>query len=271
MASQTPNNATLPLLYQGLEALNSAQHGDKKLKRFLTIPQVGKVHAVPLTIEEFVHAQRDYPIIFSAGDEPVPLALMGLNEGVNTFLDAEGLPIDKNTYMPAYLRRYPFLLARLRPDSDELSLCFDPTAGGVVDDDGEALFDGDQPSALTNNILQFCEQFEAAGQRTQAFMKELTDAGLIMEGEVSIQPDGAEQPFIYRGFRMVDEEKLRNMRGDELRKLNQNGALALIFAHLMSLGQIRDIFYRQVTQGKGPIASIPTKGEAAPEKADAEA
>jgi len=124
--------------------------------------------------------------------------------------------------------------------------------------------DGDQPSDLTKNILQFCEQFEAAGQRTQAFMKELTDAGLIMEGEVSIQPDGAEQPFIYRGFRMVDEEKLRNMRGDELRKLNQNGALALIFAHLMSLGQIRDIFYRQVTQGKGPMAVDAPTSDAAP-------
>jgi hypothetical protein len=271
MASQAPNTASLPLLYKDLEALNSGQHGAKKLKRFLSIPQVGKVHAVPLTIEEFVHAQRDFPIIFSAGEDPIPLALMGLNEGVNTFLDDEGLPIDKTVYMPAYLRRYPFLLARLRPDSDELSLCFDPTSGGLVDEDGEALFDGDQPSDLTKNILQFCEQFEAAGQRTQAFMKELTDAGLIMEGEVSIQPDGAEQPFIYRGFRMVDEEKLRNMRGDELRKLNQNGALALIFAHLMSLGQIRDIFYRQVTQGKGPMAVNAPAGDAAPAKADAEA
>ena len=271
MASQAPNTASLPLLYQGLEAVNTEQHGDKKLKRFLTIPQVGKIHAVPLTIEEFVHAQRDFPIIFSAGDDPIPLALMGLNEGVNTFLDSEGLPIDKHTYMPAYLRRYPFLLARLRPDSDELSLCYDPASGALDSDEGEALFDGDQPSEVTRNILQFCEQFEVAGQRTQAFMKELTDAGLIMEGEVSVQPDGADQPFIYRGFRMVDEEKLRNLRGDELRKLNQNGALALIFAHLMSLGQIREIFYRQVTQGKGPVASLPNNGELASVKADAEA
>jgi len=57
---------------------------------------------------------------------------------------------------------------------------------------------------------------------------------------------------------MVDEEKLRNMRGDELRKINQNGVLPLIFAHLMSLGQIRDLFYRQIQQGKGPVAAAPT-------------
>jgi hypothetical protein len=157
--------------------------------------------------------------------------------------------------MPAYLRRYPFILARLRPESDELSLCFDPTSGAFSEDEGEPLFDGDQPTELTKNVLQFCEQFETAGLRTQAFMKELQASGLLMEGEVSIQPDGVEQPFLYRGFRMVDEEKLRDLRGDELRKMNQSGMLPLIYAHLMSLALIRDIFFRQAQQGKGPIGT----------------
>jgi hypothetical protein len=164
--------------------------------------------------------------------------------------------MERNVYMPAYLRRYPFMLARLRPDSDELSLCFDPTSGGIGEfEDGQPLFDGDQPSEATNAVLQFCEQFETAGQRTQLFMAELKKAGLLMDGEVAIQPEGADQPFVYRGFQMVDEEKLRDMRGDELRKMNQNGMLALIFAHLFSLAQIREVFGRQVQQGKGPLPS----------------
>ena len=67
------------------------------------------------------------------------------------------------------MRRYPFLLARVRPDSDDLSLCFDPNAGAVGEfKDGEPLFDDDQPSEATKAILQFCEQFETAGQRTAA-------------------------------------------------------------------------------------------------------
>ena len=37
-----------------------------------------------------------------------------------------------------------------------------------------------------------------------------------------------------------------------LRTLNQNGILALIYAHLFSLQLIREIFGRQVTLGKGP-------------------
>ena len=277
MATQPQGNANLPLLYRGLEPLNSGQHSKMKLKRQQTIPEVGSVHAIPITTDEFIPAQRTYPIIFSAGETPVPLALMGLNEGVNTFIDGEGKPIDESAYMPAYLRRFPFMLAKLRPDSDELSLCFDPTSGSIDENEGEALFDGDQPSELTRNILAFCEQFETAGQRTHAFMEELQKAELLMEGEVSVQPEGAAQPFVYRGFRMVDEEKLRNMRGDELRKLNQNGVLPLIFAHLMSLGIIRDLFYRQVQQGKGPVAALSPspepKGKSKDEKVgnDAEA
>lgn len=252
MATQPPANAALPLLYRGLEPLNSGQHSKMKLKRGQTIPEVGKIHAIPVTIDEFIPAQRNYPIIFSAGENPVPLALMGLNEGVNTFIDEQGMPIDQAAYMPAYLRRYPFMLAKLRPDSDELSLCFDPTGGGITEDGDEPLFEGDQPSELTRNILAFCEQFETAGQRTHAFMEEVLKLDILMEGEVSIQPEGVDQPFLYRGFRMVDEEKLRNMRGDELRRLNQNGILSLLFCHLFSLGLIRDLFYRQVQQGKGP-------------------
>ena len=75
---------------------------------------------------------------------------------------------------------------------------------------------------------------------------------LLIDGEVTIQPEGAAQPFIYRGFRMVDEEKVRDMDGDELRKINQNGILPLIMAHLFSLPLIREMFGRQMQQGKIP-------------------
>jgi hypothetical protein len=83
-------------------------------------------------------------------------------------------------------------------------------------------------------------------------MEDLKKSGLLMDGEVAIQPEGYEQPFIYRGFQMVDEEKLRELRGDELRKMNQNGMLPLFYAHLFSLAQMRDVFQRQLAQGKAP-------------------
>ena len=263
MATAAPNQ-NLPLFYSALEPLNVTQHGKMKIRAIDKAPVIATTHAIPATVDEFALLQRHYPIVFSVGETPVPLVLMGLSEGVNVFLNEDGKLHDSMTYVPAYMRRYPFLLARLRPDSDELSLCVDPTSGAIGDfKDGEPLFDGDQPSQATVAILQFCEQFETAGQRTAAFIEELKKSGLLMDGEVAIQPEGAEQPFIYRGFQMVDEEKLRELRGDELRKMNQNGMLALIYAHLFSLSQIREIFSRQVSQGKGPIpAREPATAEA---------
>jgi hypothetical protein len=263
MATAAPTQE-LPLFYSSLEALNASQHGNMKIRRIDKAPAIGGAHAIPVTVDEFPMLQRHYPIVFSVGDAPVPICLMGLHEGTNTFFDAAGVAKEPNIYVPAYLRRFPFLLARLREDSDELSLCFDPTAGAVGEfDEGEALFDGDEPSEATKAILNFCEQFEQAGQRTQAFMAEIKQSGLLMDGEVAIQPEGSEQPFIYRGFQMVDEEKFRALRGDELRKLNQNGALPLIMAHLFSLGMVREIFARQVQQGTGPVpARQPATAEA---------
>ena len=102
-------------------------------------------------------------------------------------------------------------------NAEELSLCFDPDSDLVGEDgDGPALFDGDKPSEALSAILKFCEDFEIAAQRTNAFVKELQEMDLLIDGEVTIQPEGAAQPFIYRGFRMVDEEKLRDMPGDQL-------------------------------------------------------
>ena len=252
MATAAPNQ-NLPIFYRAIEPLNVTQHGKMKVRKMLKMGQVAKTHAIPVTVDEFTLAQRHYPIVFSIGDNPIPIALMGLNEGVNVFIDEKGLARDPSLYVPAYIRRYPFMLARLRPDSDELSLCFDPTSGAIGEfEDGAALFDGDQPSDATKEILKFCEQFETAGQRTAAFLEELKKSGLLMEGEVAIQPQGSEQPFIYRGFRMIDEEKLRELRGDELRKMNQSGLLPLIYAHLFSLSQMRDVFARQLQQGKSP-------------------
>jgi hypothetical protein len=255
MATAAPTQS-LPLFYNSVEPLNSTQHGNMKVRTILRMPQIAQTHAIPVTVDEFTLVQRHYPIVFSVGDNPIPIALFGLNEGVTVFLDQDGRPLDSSLYVPAYVRRYPFLLARLRPDSDELSLCFDPTANAVGDfEEGQALFENDQPTEATKAILQFCEQFEAAGQRTAAFVEELTKADLLMDGEVAIQPEGFQQPFVYRGFRMVDEEKIRNLRGDELRKLNQNGILPLIYAHLFSLTEMRSVFGKQMQQGKAPAAA----------------
>ncbi|MEE2916116.1 MAG: SapC family protein, partial [Pseudomonadota bacterium] len=237
----------LPLFYNGLEPLSSELHANYKIRSSNVAPFLTGQHAIPLTVEEFPLVQRFMPIVFSSGDDSIPIALMGLNEGVNVFVDEAGALTEDNLYVPAYVRRYPYMLARLRPDADELSLCFDPTTDTIgAFDDGEPLFADGQPTELTRNILQFNENFEQAAARTGQFMTEIRDAGLLMEGEVTIQQDGIDQPFVYRGFQMVDEQKLADLRGDQLRKMSQSGMLPLLYAHLFSLSLMRDIFARQV-------------------------
>jgi len=248
-----PQNPALPLFYKDLVPLNSRDHATWKSRTTDSASWLIGQHAIPLTVEEFPQAQRNFPIVFSSGDETVPLALMGLNEGVNVFVGEDGKLTDP-VYVPAYARRYPFLLARLTPEAQELSLCFDPTTDLVGDlEEGNPLFDGDQASEATKGMLQFCEQFEEAGMRTAAFVAELNKHDLLMDGEVAIQQEGTDQPFVYRGFKMVNQEKLREVRGDVLRGWNQSGLLPLLFAHLFSLELMRDIFARQVALGKGPV------------------
>ena len=252
MAS-APQAANLPLFYKDLMPLNSRDHANWQSRITENATWMVGQHAIPLTAEEFVHASRHYPIVFSIADTPVPLALMGLNEGVNTFFDDEG-KLSEAAYVPAYARRYPFMLAKLTPDTEELSLCFDPTSDLIGEfTDGNALFENGEPSEGCKATLEFCRNFEEAGFRTQAFVDELVKHDLLMDGEVSIQQQGSDQPYIYRGFKMVDQEKLRDLRGDVLRSMNQSGMLALIFAHLFSLELMSEVFGRQVRQGKGPV------------------
>jgi hypothetical protein len=237
----------LPLFYNTLEPLSSEAHGNFRIRPSNGAPFLINQHAIPLTTDEFPLAQRNFPIVFSQGDDGVPLALMGLNEGINVFIDENGQLRDPYTYVPAYIRRYPYMLARLRPDSEDLTLCFDPTSTTIgAFEDGEPLFVDGQPSDTTKAVLDFNEQFEGAGARTANFMNELRELDLLMDGEVSIQPEGADKPFVYSGFRMVNEEKLTALRGDQLRKMTQSGLLPLIYAHLFSLSVMREIFSRQV-------------------------
>lgn len=247
----------LPLFYNDLVPLSSQQHGDWKLRPIEGAKFLTDAHAVPLLVEEFIQASRFYPIVFSLGDQPVPLALMGLNEGVNVIVDERGMFPD-DFYVPAYVRRYPFLLARLRPDTDDLSLCVDPTSEVIGQfDEGEAIFESEQPSERTKAILQFCEQVEQASAMTNGFFTDIKEQKLLTDGEFSAQPNGATQPYVYRGFQIISEDAVKNLRGDVARKWLQNGLMPLIYAHLFSLQRMADIFGRQAQRGMLPPPNGP--------------
>jgi hypothetical protein len=247
MAS-TPANTpaqSLPLFYGSLVPLSSQFHPNHGLKPRGDLGFTRNTHAVPVTVDEFAVAQRHYPIVFGLGENPAPLALIGLQEGHNLYLGADD-QWEAGHYVPAFVRRYPFMLARLSPEGTDLSLCFDDSSGQVAADAGERLFSGSEPTDVTKNVLAFCEQFEQAIFRTRAFMDELLKLDLLMDGEVTIQREGLAEPAVYRGFRMVAEDRLQALRGDQARKMVQSGLMGLIYAHLFSLSLISGLFEKQV-------------------------
>jgi hypothetical protein len=246
----------LPLFYKDLLPVNSNDHADWKAGSLDSAAYLAETHAIPLTSDEFIDAQRNFPIVFTSGEGALPIALFGLNEGTNVFV-GEDMKINEAIYLPAYARRYPFILAKLQPNNDDMSLCFDPTPGLLgKDHEGMPLFDGEgKPTEYTEGVLDFCRRFEEAGLRTKLFMDELAKHDLLMEGEIAItRNDMPDKPFIYRGFRMVDENKLRDLPAATLEELSKNGMLALIYAHLFSLNLMRNIFERQMALGKVPMA-----------------
>ncbi len=233
-----------PLFYGSLVPLSSQFHPNHGLKPRDNFAFAKVTHAIPVTVDEFAVVQRHYPIVFGLGENPAPLALVGLTEGQNLYVDADG-QWQAGSYVPAFVRRYPFILAKLSEQAQELSLCFDDSSGMVVAEGGERLFDGTEPTDQTKGILAFCEQFEQAVGRTRGFMDELAKLDLMIDGEVTIQQPGMAEPAIYRGFRMVAEEKLQNIRGDVARKMVQNGMMGLVYAHLFGLSQIGQLFEKQ--------------------------
>lgn len=230
----------LPLLYKSLEPLNSRAHADIAFRRSERYDFAAAATAVPIALAEAARAQAHYPIVFSRGEKPLPIAVTGLPESGNRFIDEDGR-WKEGAYVPAYVRRYPFMLARTDPASDTLSLCFDPTAECVETAAGKGnLFDGDEPSAIVQPILGLCKEVEAAARQTEAVMEKLIALELLTDGQAQVRE--GERPLAnFGGFQIVSEEKLHKLADGDIAALLRSGAMPLIYAHLLSLRHLTEL------------------------------
>ena len=244
MANETPTGMGQitgnVLFYSKPEPLSIDLHsglGVKSLPGPFTFAKEG--HAVPLTVTEFGVSSLCGPIIF-VGDDKIPLAVMGLNLGQNMFLQENGL-FEPGVYVPAYIRRYPFVFATDN-NAGQMVLCIDRSAEFIVDkaDADMLFFDADgKPTEYTQNCINFCNDYETERQRTQSFVQLLTDLDLFevkTANFVPTNPDGTpgETQKIAEYFG-VSETKLNALPIEKYTELRDNGALAQIYAHMMSL------------------------------------
>lgn len=226
------------LFYSKPEPLSKEMHSKLGLRRmdkpfgFATAS-----HVVPLTVTEFPVAGINYPIIF-AGERFQPLAVMGVSAGANLYIQPDG-SFEIGAYIPAYIRRYPFVLAA-DATREQLVVCIDRDASMLGEDYDLAFFnDKGEPSDYTNGCIQFCNDFETEGRRTESFIKLLKDLDLFETKRSTYtptNPDGsAGEPQTVAEYFSVSEEKVKALPIATLKDLVDNGALAQIYAHLVSL------------------------------------
>ncbi|NJC40919.1 hypothetical protein GGQ87_001177 [Brevundimonas alba] len=197
---------------------------------------VANTNIVPLTVTEFAPAALTYPVIF-VGDARQPVAVMGLRPGENLFVSEAGA-FKAEAYIPAYVRRYPFVFANDEVQQ-RLILCIDRDAPFITEGGATPLFVEGQPSPYVQQAMEFCNNFEQERLRTEAFIKLLTDLDLFETREAVFtprNPDGTTAaPQKIAEYFAVSEEKLKALPADKLVELRDNGALGQIYAHLVSL------------------------------------
>ena len=226
------------LFYSKPEPLSRELHSKIGLRRMdRPFDFATKTNVVPLTVGEFPMAGISYPIIF-AGERHQPLAVMGVNQGNNLFVGEDGA-FQTGAYIPAYIRRYPFVLANDQ-SRGQLVVCIDRAAKMVGEDYDLAFFDEKgEPTDYTNGCIQFCNDFENEGRRTESFvslMKELDLFEVTRSTFTPNNPDGTPgEPQTIAEYFAVSELKLKALPPEKLLELVANGAMGQIYAHLMSL------------------------------------
>jgi hypothetical protein len=233
-------NVAEVLFYERPVPLNRTAHKDLRIKGLQNLKFAHNVHSVPLTCTEFPITARDIPILFAGPDEVSagPMALLGLRQNENLFVDADG-QWAQNVYIPAFVRRYPFVLAEKPPEveGDDFTVFLDEAYEGFNSAEGERLFkeDGSETDML-KNAVNFLGEFQQHVARTKQFMEDLRKHDLLEPRNIRLERNG--NVINLNGLYVVNEEKLRKLDAETTHRFLADGTLGWIYAHLLSLMNI---------------------------------
>lgn len=234
-AAKNADAAPMPLFYTKPTPLDAKAHADLALKQNFGLGFTKDVNAVPVNLIELPQICHFYPIAFSPDDTGTPVAILGLRDSENLFLNPKG-EWEEDTYIPAYIRRYPFIFSEM-PGNDQLSLCIDYNPDVIEEGGNQKFFEADgKPSALANNALEFCKSYHAAAQHTIEFGKALASSGVLVDRQAEIGI-GQGKRINFSGFRIVDEKKLAELDDKIFLEWRKKGWLPFIYAHLFSGAQ----------------------------------
>lgn len=232
------------LIYDDPAPLSAEAHRDISVRMPGTYGFAAGINSVPVVVAEFERLSAEAPIIFAGeGEAMMPAVVLGLAEGQNLFLDAKGGWTGR--YVPAFLRRYPFVFATVPDDADKLTLCLDMAHDSVnTDGRGERLFDSEgNRTQFLQGILDFNSDYQAQYMTTRAFVQALQDLDLFEQATATATlPDG--RSLSLSGFMRINVAKLRALPDDKVLDLFRSQQMELVYLHLASLGQTQALLER---------------------------
>ncbi len=232
-------------LYKNVEPLNREKHAKYGVNQVSEpFNFLKEWHFVPAVVGEFAIASGSYPIVF-LGEKKLPVIVMGLRSGKNVYVQDNG-QFDPDHYVPAYVRRYPFVSAT-NPGAQNSTVCIDVDAEFVTAENPELpFFDASgEPTDYTKQAIEYVSAFENDARVTEAFTERLIASGLLEKKDVKVaNPQDANNPVPVADYFGVSQEKLMALPADELERMNKNGDLGAIYAHLVSLQRWERILRR---------------------------
>ena len=234
------------VMYHAPTVLDPGAHAHLSYTARSTHEHAANLTTVPLLDEEAVLAGAHYVIVFPVQGSARPLALLGLTNR-NRYLDAEGRWTAP--YIPACVRRYPFVLGESSTPDGKLHLAFDAQAPHFAGQ-GEPLFTpaGD-PSPVTQSALEFLSTYHRAAQRSDAFYQPLLDAAVIVGKDLSQTQDG--KTHLIGGFGVVDRDRLHALPDATLAAWARSGLLATVYAHWASLRHLQALVAAEARPAQG--------------------
>lgn len=223
--------------------LNNIDHRDLRVRSGHG-PGLGDAVMCALTFPgEFRDIQAHYPIVFrrDAGGGFQPLALFGLQERTNLFLDGDRWDA---SYVPLSVQRQPFLIGVAGGERMVHVDLSHPRVCRAGEEGGEALF---RPHGGTTEFLDRASAVLLALHdgiaATPAFVEALERHALLEPFVLDVRLDDG-QAIRVAGFHTVDEERLQALDGAALERLARDGHLLPACMVLASMSRLRDLIDR---------------------------
>lgn len=262
--------STQLLIYETAVPVSSGRHAKASVEAGKGYGFARKINSVPLMAVEFPQAAADYAIVFAAsGEALVPVVILGASKNENLYVNEDDSW--KAGYIPAFIRRYPFVFSSSE-DGKTFTLCVDEAFQGLnYQGKGQALFGADgKATPYVDNVLKFLQEYRLQFERTRAFCAKLKALDLVepMQAQFTL-PQG--EKMTLTGFHVVDRARLKKLPGDKLAELAATDELELLYLHLQSMrnfNAVKDRLVRSRAESSAPAAEeAPEAPAAAPASA----